>query len=100
MSCRSNLVGGGRNTETSLKTKDVSFRGFSSPPKHRNEAGVSACFGVSEDEPQRTYREVIEDAKSRQPKHCPQCGSDSIVPTFDGEQWACDDCSNVWETDR
>ena len=96
MSCRSNRVSRGRNTETSLKQKNVSFRGFSSPPKHRNEAGVSVCFGVSEDTPYRTYRDVIEAAKSRQPKHCPACGSDAIAPTFDGEQWACDSCFDVW----
>lgn len=39
-------------------------------------------------------------AMARQPKACPNCGSDDIVPSFVGDTWACNDCPNVFEEDR
>ena len=37
-------------------------------------------------------------ARDRQPRCCPNCGSDSVVPVFDpdGILWNCDDCHNVF----
>lgn len=36
-------------------------------------------------------------AYERMPTICPHCSSDSITPTFLGEQWECWDCWQVFE---
>jgi hypothetical protein len=40
-------------------------------------------------------------AYERQPRACPNCGSDEIAPVFDpdGTLWTCE-CGNVWEAGR
>lgn len=47
-------------------------------------------------------RAAREAALARQPKSCPNCGSDSgIYPNFpDDRTWSCADCGWAWEVPR
>ena len=49
-----------------------------------------------------SYRELLDEAKARQPKRCPQCGDDSdLAPTFASDtEWSCGACDYVWSAAR
>ena len=64
-------------------------------PKSRSEVGA-VCVLIADAE----YAELVERVRAATPTHCPECGSDAILPTFmdDGGEWSCenDDCLAWW----